>query len=92
MANKVKANKVNEELRNYVKSAPQLTVDDLAKYYEFWHRSLVNSDGTPVRCRRNGKLKTWKTRPGCFQLPVKYGLRECFYLTPDNIADWCLKQ
>lgn len=41
-----------------------------------------------IRCRVNGKCKTWKTRPNDFRLPVKYGLRECFYITPDNAADW----
>lgn len=24
--------------------------------------------------RRNGKTKTWKTRPGEFRIPVKYGM------------------
>jgi len=34
--------------------------------------------------RANGQLKTWKTRPDDFKLPIKYGLRECWYLTNDN--------
>ena len=25
--------------------------------------------------RRNGKTQTWKTRPGEFRIPVKYGFR-----------------
>ncbi len=37
-----------------------------------------------VRCRRNGKTKTWKTRPDHFKVPVKRGLYECGYLTHDN--------
>lgn len=55
---------------------------------EFHHKTLKNADGTAVRCRVNGKCKVWKTRPNDFQLPVKYGLKECFYITPNNANDW----
>jgi len=55
---------------------------------EFHHISLKNADGTPVRCRVNGKCKVWKTRPKDFQFPVKYGLKDCFYITPENAGDW----
>jgi len=55
---------------------------------EFHHVSLKNADETPVRCRVNGACKVWKTRPNDFRLPVKYGLKECFYITPDNATDW----
>lgn len=30
---------------------------------------------TVERWRRNGATKTWKTRPGEFRLPIKFGLR-----------------
>ena len=62
----------------------------VAAYYrqEFHHAKVNNADGTPARCRVNGKCKTWKTRPNDFQLPVKYGLRDCFYITPINSKDW----
>jgi len=26
--------------------------------------------------RRNGQTQTWKTRPGSYRIPVKYGLRQ----------------
>ncbi len=57
---------------------------------ELWHTSKKNGDGTPVRCRVNGKMRTWKTRPGDWQLPVKHGLKECFYITPENADEWQL--
>lgn len=38
--------------------------------------------------RENGMIKTWKRDPQRFQLPIKYGLKECWYLTPDNAADF----
>ena len=57
---------------------------------EFHHVTLKNADGTPVRCRVNGKCKTWKTRPTEFRLPVKYGLRQCFYIDETNADEWTL--
>lgn len=43
------------------------------------HRTQNNADGTPVRARLNGKMKTWKTDDDWFQ-PMKYGLKDCFYI------------
>jgi len=57
---------------------------------ELHHVSMKNSDGTPTRCRVNGALKLWKTRPDDFKLPVKHGLYDCFYITPDNASDWVI--
>ena len=37
------------------------------------------------RWRRNGETKVWKTRPGDFRVPIKFGLRTCSYLTPSNV-------
>lgn len=54
----------------------------------FYHVTARNADGTAVRCRANGRCKTWKTRPDDFRLPVKYGLKRCFYLTPRNADEW----
>lgn len=55
------------------------------------HKVLKNSDGTALRCRINGKIKTWKTRPGEFQAPVKHGLRDCFYINHNTVSDWYLE-
>lgn len=38
----------------------------------------------PVKWRRSGMTKTWKTRPGQFKIPVKHGLRNSDYITQDN--------
>jgi hypothetical protein len=59
---------------------------------ELHHAKLRNSDGTPVRCRVNGACQTWKTRPDEFKLPVKHGLRDCFYITELNADQWSLSQ
>jgi hypothetical protein len=54
----------------------------------FYHITERNADGTAVRCRANGKCKVWKTRPDEFLLPVKHGLKLCFYITQRNAAEW----
>lgn len=36
--------------------------------------------------RVSGKCQTWKTRPDDFKLPVKYGMYESLYITPENAA------
>lgn len=61
--------------------AEQLTYRD-----ELHHVTKPNADGTPKRCRVNGKMKTWKTRPNDWLLPVKHGLRDCFYI--GEVEDW----
>lgn len=52
------------------------------------HTRKVNSDGTPLRVRVTGKVKTWKTRAGHFRIPVKLGLYESGYVTHKNASDW----
>ena len=69
--------------------ADKLTIDDMYGG-EYWNRTLKNADGTPLRVRKTGMLKTWKTRPEEFKLPVKHGLRDSGYITHENMNEWCL--
>lgn len=57
----------------------------------FYHKTLryKSNPAAPLECRANGKCQTWKTRPADFKLPVKYGLKECFYITPETAHEWC---
>ena len=57
-----------------------------------YHTFNRNADGTPQRWRVNGKLKTWKTRPGEFILPIKNGLRNYDYLTERDSKIVCLTE
>lgn len=67
----------------------KLTVYNADDYHTFYHRTATYRDGvTPIQCRRNGRTKRWKTRPDEFQIPVKYGLKECFYITQRNADEW----
>ena len=62
-----------------------ISADHGATFHHKWEK---NSDGTPVRCRKNGQCKTWKREPEKFRLPVKYGLRDCFYISERNAEEW----
>jgi hypothetical protein len=68
-----------------------LTKQDCEKSHKgqiFHHVFANNADGTPVRCRVNGKCKTLKKQPEDFRLPVKHGLADYFAITPGNAEDW----
>ena len=70
-----------------------VTKEQAAGFYKgrtLYHKTRRNADGTAKRCRVNGKLKTWKTRPDDWQLPVKHGLYDFFHITPYNAGDWLL--
>jgi hypothetical protein len=53
-----------------------------------YHVSLKNADGTALRARVNGAVKMLKRDPGYFQVPMKHGLNQCFYLDGSNAHDW----
>ena len=54
----------------------------------FEHVTATNADGTPLRARRNGKTKVWKTRPNEFRIPAKHGLYDYFAIDQDNAPYW----
>lgn len=58
----------------------------------FEHQSVKNRDGSPLRARRNGKTKIWKTKPNDFKIPVKYGLSQHFYINDVNAHEWNVVQ
>lgn len=62
--------------------AVKLTRDDIIHV-----KGYKNTDGTPQRWRVNGKVKTFKTRPNDFSIPVKRGLREYGYVDQWNARD-----
>jgi hypothetical protein len=56
-----------------------------------FHKKLRNRDGTALRGKVNGRPQSWKTRPTDFKVPMKHGLKDCFYLTPSNANEWALE-
>ena len=67
-----------------------VTKENAMSANEFYSTYLTNKDKnkTPLKVRRNGATKTWKTRPNEFKVPVKYGLYEYAYITQDNAHEW----
>lgn len=64
-----------------------ITYEQALTAREFWHVEVHATSGQPVKCRRTGKTQTWKTKPGLFRIPVKYGLRNAFYIQNFNDTD-----
>jgi len=71
------------------KRSGKVTAQTAQTASHFWHRKLKYAGGRrALEVRRNGATKTWKTRPGEFKTPVKYGMYEYFYITDKNADDW----
>jgi len=51
-----------------------------------YESDAYNADGSQRRWRINGMVKTWKTRPKEFRVPIKYGLYDYNYLTHINAS------
>ncbi len=64
----------------------------LPKRQRLFHVTEKNADGSRKHCWVNGKCKTWQDKPAEFRLPVRRGLREYFYITLENAADWRLPE
>jgi hypothetical protein len=41
-----------------------------------------------IRVRKSGQVKTWKTRPNDWQMPVKFGLYESAYIISPTMSAW----
>lgn len=51
-----------------------------------------NADGTVLRFRVNGAIKTWKRAPNDFRVPLKYGLYDYLYLDDGNCHTFFLSE
>ena len=40
--------------------------------------------GCLLRCKVNGRVKTWKRYPKIYDIPMKYGLSSCFHATEQD--------
>jgi hypothetical protein len=63
-----------------LKQAKNLTYGD-----ELYHVNLKNADGSPMRFRVSGKVKTWKRDETRIRVPLKHGLYDYGYLVNDTI-------
>lgn len=71
-----------------LKGNAMITKEQAQTAKHFKHLDLKDSRGNAVVCRASGKCQTWKTRPEDFKLPVKYGMYDSFYITPENAMQW----
>ena len=68
-----------------------VTIENQSNVNTFYVVSLKYKNGRGnLECRRNGKTKTWKRNPEKFQIPVKYGLYEYFYITNENAHEFSI--
>ena len=50
-----------------------------------YHTIHKNSDGSAQRWKVNGKVQTWKKDLNRVKIPIKNGLRNCDYLTENEL-------
>ena len=62
-----------------LKQAKSLTWNDTLE-----HVKLTNADGTPMRFRISGAVKTWKRDLERIKVPLKHGLYDNGYLVNDT--------
>jgi hypothetical protein len=55
----------------------------VAQYGHIYHKTAKKADGTACSVKVTS-VKTWKTRPGEFEIGWKYGLREYGKITPQQ--------
>lgn len=67
-----------------------LTKEQAMTVRELHHVTRCQGGGACYRIRRNGQTQTWKTRPGNWSMPVRWGARsrDQFRITQDEAADW----
>lgn len=59
------------------------------RYYDrLYHRTARNADGSALRVRLNGRVRTWKRDAARIEIPVKYGLYGYHTLTARDLSDW----
>jgi len=63
----------NPELREY----REMTAAEIRALTYNDHPLVILNNGRVGTVKVNGAVKTWKTRPNEFEIPVKYGLYEC---------------
>ena len=59
------------------------------QFEKFESKTLKKKSGDPWTCKKNGVMKTWKTRPNEFKIPVKIGMYNHFYIDQNNCDAWC---
>jgi len=69
-----------------------MIINKFLKSDYFYHKCIRDRNCSPLKVRRNGKNKLWKTDPSKFKIPVKRGLNEYGYITHQNYHEWSTDQ
>jgi hypothetical protein len=65
-----------------------LTLEEIQNYTRSYV-SFIDKYGKVRDAKVNGAVKLWKTRPNDVRMPLKYGLREYFFVQfEDGIQTW----
>lgn len=64
-----------------------ITIGQALHAAAFEHVEVKHDDGRPVVVRRAGPTTIWRSRPGEFNVPVKYG-HLCYAITDENADEW----
>lgn len=76
----------NQELAA-VKASGVVNPKTVAQYGHIYHKTQKKADGTACSVKVTS-VKTWKTRPGEFEIGWKYGLKQYGTITPRNADEW----
>jgi len=76
---KKKLRREKEEKMITLEQAKNLKHGDILHHIEY-----KNADGSPVRLRVTGKVKTWKSNPNRIVVPLKYGYKSYGYLSNED--------
>ena len=74
---------MNKKERLTLEQAKRLQCGDILE-----SKLFNNADGTPMRWKVNGKIKTWKRDSSRIKVPVKRGLYEYGYITEYELKDF----
>lgn len=72
------------------KRAAHVTPENAMTANRFYHRTRQYARGGPYEARRNGRTKTWKTRPGEFSIPIKIGFKGHGTIDHTNAHEWAV--
>lgn len=61
-----------------------LTFQEAKQLDNVSHAKVLDRNGNVREVKINGRVKTWKTRPGDIDIPCKYGMYEYFTVSYRN--------
>lgn len=57
-----------------------------------YFKNEYNADGTAMRWRVSGQVKTWKRDPSRFSVPIKHGLKTYSHMTEQEMDHFVIEE